>query len=319
MSPEEEKINDYVDSFHSPAETAFFTQAQLDKLKDEKQKLDNSRAFVASVIEKEDFEDLFQKATMEGRVFNQSQVNLVESRIAAIEDMEGVRVDISETLVSKSGQRIIMSSRFQTAFGYSIDTYAVKSELPPLISALQADGAPGADIDRVTSAMNKFGAVMLQRGIFVSLKDLLEEAVGKTLMGYSNKGASVGSAAAIGTNPNAVPQANELPLGFIEFLKNNEKEYDRVEHDILVDPKFLEFFEQMKTRYSFYQNLPVEKMAHEVIIRPQLWAKLSPQTKAWVQTLVEKHRPMFFDKVKEISTLIHAEKLTELKMKVGIK
>jgi hypothetical protein len=308
---EKQKISVYINSFDKPAETAFLTKQQIDKLNEDKQKLENTKAFVSSIIEKDNFDELFDKAVLEGRIYNQSQFNLVETKVGALEDMDGSRVDIAETLISKDGERIIMGMRLQKTLGFITDSYMDKDESDQLVGALQAEGIPGPEIDRVVSAMNKNGAVMLQRGVFIALKDMLEEAIGKSLSVHSTKGSYVpGNKSA---DNQRSTETDELPISFIEYLKNNEKEFDRVEHEILRDEKFVEFFETLKKHYSFYQNLPVEKMAHEVIVRPQLWNKLSPQTKAWVQTLVEKHRPNFQSKIQEVAAASNIGQLQNLK------
>jgi hypothetical protein len=319
MLPEEkQKIDEYVNSFESPAELSFFNEKQKNDMDLERRKLEASRTFVASIAEQADFDSRFQKATLEGRIFAPSQAINVDSKIRVVDGMDGARLDIQETLVSRSGQRLIMSGRLQQILGFITDSYMTKDEAGQLASALQADGVPGPEIDRVNAAVNKFGAVMLQRGIFVALKGMLEDAIGHSLPIYNPAQNNALVKSASSAAPSAQPkQGSELPAGFIEYLKNNDKEFDRVEHEIAADPKFQEFFSNLQKHYTYYQNLPSDRMAHEIILRPQLWNKLSPQTRVWIQNLVERNRQGFQSKVEQVAVTSGASKLDELKKSIA--
>jgi hypothetical protein len=226
--------------------------------------------------------------------------------------MDGVRVDVYESLISQSGQRMIMSERLREILGFFGDAYVLQDEQDEFVSALQADGVPGPEIDRLVSSLVKNGAVVLQRGVFLVLKPLLEDALGRTLRTF-NPNAGMAAAPANPAPTSDIPQGEELPFSFIEYLKNNDKEFDRVEHEVMNDQMFLEFFFALKQRYAYYKNLPPERMAGEMICRPKLWVKLSTQTRVWVQNLVERNREAFNQKVKQVASVSHAEKLDELK------
>lgn len=176
---------EYAESVNPPAELEFFSKEQMDKLKLEREKMDRSRVFVDSMFEKDDFEEQMQKAELEGHIYGPSEMSNMNAKFRAIDDGIGQRIDLKDSIVTKTGQRIIMSGRLQTLLGFLTDGYMLKDESDELISALQADGVPGPEIDRVNAAMNQYGAIIMQRGVFAVLKMPLEEALGKTLPLFS--------------------------------------------------------------------------------------------------------------------------------------
>lgn len=182
---EKEKAIQYVESLTTPAELAFFAKEQLIELQKEREKMDRSIVFVSTIIDKPDFESQLQKGELEGRIYGPSEMANTTAKFRVLDDGWGERIDLNETLVNKTGQRIIMSGRLQKLLGFLADGYMIKDEMDQLISALQADNVSSTDVDRVTSAMSLYGAIALQRGAFVSLKNLLEEATGRNLSYYN--------------------------------------------------------------------------------------------------------------------------------------
>ncbi len=316
-SEEKQKISEYINSFSNPAEVDFLSNGQIKEWEKSLKKYESSKTFVQSIIEKDDFEDLLQKATLEGRIFAPSQMAVMESQIKAIQDKGGARVDITESLVSKGGQRVIMSLRLQDILGFVTDSYMTKDEADQLISALQADGVPGPEIDRVNAAMNKFGAIVLQRGIFIDLQNLLEEAIGHALSVKDVKDFVPRPSPQFGTGGKEPKSLEELPIAFIEYLKNNDKQYDLLENDISKDPKFIEFFNNLKQHYTHYNNLSTEKMVGEVVVRPTLWSKLSPKVQELLITVVDRNRGPFQNIVQNIAKQSKVEQLYELKKTLG--
>jgi hypothetical protein len=317
---EKQQYIEYANSFNPPMEASFLTPAQLDQVNQERRKYESSAQFVKSILNNDDFEERINKSIIEGKIYSISQMALEREKLHALDDGDGTRIDVNETVISRSGQSVIMSGRLQDLLGFESDGYVLKDELNELVNALQADGVPGPEIDRVTAAMNKFGAIILQRGIFVALKGMLEEAIehSLTLHNFGSSGAKPQPAdKPVGVSGAQPKQGEEMPVGFIEYLKNNDKEFDRVEHEVMNDPQFQEFFSTLKKHYTYYQTLPADRMAHEIIVRPQLWSKLSPQTKAWVQTVVERNREAFRAKVDQVAVTSGAGKLDELKKSLG--
>lgn len=309
---------DYIVSFESPVETDFFTPDIKKKITALQSKLVATVSLVKALESKPQLSEDIDKEIMSGNIYAPNEAVHVEGILSALEG-GGSRIDTKESVVSPTGQRIIMSGRLQNLLGFSTDGYILKQESDKLTQSLQADGVPGPEIDKVNAAINKYGAVLVQRGVFIALKDILEQGIGRTLTIYNPAQGSSSVQSAVQTAPSGAQprQGEEMPAGFIEYLKNNDKEFDRVEHEITQDPKFQEFFANLQKHYAYYQKLPADRMAHEIILRPQLWVKLSPQTKVWVQNLVERNRESFQSKVAQVATAAGTSKLDELKKTLG--
>lgn len=306
-----EKYLDYVLAFTPPAESNFFTPIIKAVIEAEISKLANTYTFVENVLQSEDFDSKIERAVIDGKIFSPSQY----ARVAAVADVinqgSGARVDITETLINLSGQRIIMSPRLQNILGFATDGYMLKNEAGELAGALQADGVPGPEIDRVNQTMNKYGAISMQRGIFIELKNYLEESIGRTVT--VSKGYIPEQEPAVVIPQNSVKIAEEMPAGFIEFLKNNDKKYDVVEHKIMTDSNFIAFFNNLKQHNGYYKTLPGDRMAHEIILRPVLWSKLQPQLQMEVSSLVENNRKNFQEMVQHVAQTSGYNKLEALK------
>lgn len=344
---EKQKYIDYIYSLPHPAENSYLSKPVVEKLQQEKLKLENTAKLIPTILGYDDFEERLQRATVEDRIFNPSQYANVLAKMNALSQGEGERIDIQESLVSPTGQQIIMSGRLQELLGFATDGYMFKDEADELLGALQADGVPGPQVEKVNSAINKYGAISLQRGMYAVLKSAIEESIGHQLALYT-PGAdpvvlppqpedSVVEAAtealpvppvAPKPEPAPTPQPavrkplssytqDELPFGFIEYLKNTDKNFDRVENDLLRDSKFLEFFHQLQSNNKFYKSMTAERMAHEVMIRPPLWIKLSDDVQHNVAEMVERNRGPFSAKISEIADVAGLSKLKELKQ--GIK
>jgi|GEM_PF-5808176 len=312
-----QKFVDHMFSFPNPAEADFFNPDQLKQLDAERAKRDTSREFVEAIIEKDDFEERIQQSILNGRIYNSSQMNATEKRLSALDFGDGTRVDAFETLVSPDGTRIISSENLQDLLSVYGDTYITKDRSNELSNALSADGVPGPQIDRINAALLRQGFVSLQRGVFLVLKGMLEDSIGHTLPTFNpGSGKGTRNEAIRSTTPPA-PPSDQLPFSFVEYMRNTDKEFDRVEHEIINDLQFREFFSGLQKQYAYYQDLPAERMAGEIMVRPQLWSKLSPQTKVWVQNIVNRNRDEFQAKVGQVAQSAHLEKLEELKQSLA--
>lgn len=308
---------DYEEQFQYPAEADFFTADQNKQLEVIKVKMGVTHDFVASIVNKEDFDSRVEQAVVDGKIYSPSLYNQYNNIFKLLDNNYGLIVDITESLVSPSGQRVIMSRRLQNILGLSSDATMETSESDKLTSALAADGVAGPDIDKVNAAMNKYGMVIMQRGVFMSLKKMLEEAVGHQIPMYIAREGSQSSTPETAKPTQEVITGEDMPAGFIEYMKNHDKDYDRLEHDVMLDPNFVTFFDSLKQHYDYYKTMPSDRMAQEIILRPPLWNKLQPATQAAVQELVEKHRAHFLNIVKQVATVSGFGKLEELKKNLG--
>ncbi|MBX4187772.1 MAG: hypothetical protein KW793_01400 [Candidatus Doudnabacteria bacterium] len=314
MTTQDQQIAiDYAMTLEAPAEKEFFTPVQIEDLKNERQKFQESQNFVSAIKGKQDFEDRLEKAIIDGKVYSGSQMEVVTLRNDAL-DGYGDRIDIPESLVSKSGNWVIMSERLQKLLGFVTDGYMLKKEIDQLMSAMQADGVPGPEVDRAVAALNKNGAIGLQRGVFLPLKSMLEEAIGRSFSLRSKPQVEVSVQA---PSKQVTAPGAELHISFIEYLKNTDKDYDRVEYEVSHDPKFLEFFNNLKSHYAYYKSLSDEKMVAEIVVRPQLWIKLSPNIKESVLNIVERNRGPFMAKIDQVASLAHVNDLVTLKQNLS--
>ncbi|HYC79890.1 MAG TPA: hypothetical protein VEC17_02595 [Candidatus Binatia bacterium] len=303
---------EYLESFQHPVEADFFKPEQVSQLKQEEQKLEATKGYVSSRVNEEDLEDELQKAAVEGKIYSPSEFQVIKAKLLAYEG-EGERTDTQETIISPSGQRVIMGIRLQNVLGYDGDGFMTKEESDQLISALQADSVPSPEIDKVNAAMNKYRVILLQRGVFTELKDMLEEALGKKLTVV--RGDFVPKSTPQFAQHQELPKQElpELPPSFVEYLKTVDTEYNLLEKEVIADPKFIEFFSNLRKHYAYYQNLPAEKMVGELLIRPALWVKLSEPTQIKLQSLVQRNLAGFQTKVSKVASESHVEKLDDLK------
>jgi hypothetical protein len=312
---------EYLESFQHPVEGDFFTADQFKQLEDEKKSLESTRNYVASIAEKPDFEDLLQRSIIDGKIYGASQFAYIKDKLKTFEEGLGEREDIPETLVSPSGQRIIMSRRLQDVLGFDSDGYLTRESADKLAKGLQSDGVAGPQIDKVNSAMNKYNVIILQRGVFSALKDMLIEALGRNFITppahVQPVSAPVKEEPAVSPGPAKHGQSKilgELPKSFIDYLKKNEPGYANVVSTVSKDAKFIEFFSNLKKHYTYYQNLSAEKMVEEIFIRPVLWSKLSQSIKEIVEGMVLKHKDAFEGKPKVKEE--HGASITDLKAKL---
>jgi hypothetical protein len=318
---ERQKQIEYVSSFKQPAEATFIMPKQVEALNAEREKMLNTEKFINTVIETEDFEDAINKAVIEGKIYSASQYNSIKTKFDALDSKMGDRTNLAETIVNKTGQVIIMSGSLQERLGIYTDGFVSSDEQEDLANALQLDGVPSPEIDKVMAAMIKNGAVVMQRGAFNDLLPLLEETLGRKLNAYVPKAFLLTNEPVDATqltpssssSPDSMTMTGELPISFIEYLKNTDREFDRVENEIIKDQIFISFFENLKTHFAYYKTLSAEKMAAEVIIRPQLWVKLSPRTRASVENIVTRNRPTYMLKINEVAKVSGADKLADLR------
>lgn len=325
-----EKAIEYAESINPPAEIDFFTSEQLEALKKEREKMEQSRVFVLNIIEKDDFEELIQKAALENRIYNVAEMSSLKAKFRAIDEGLGDRVEINRSLITKTGQKIIASAKLQDLIKIYSDVYFLEEELDILTKALKAEGIDEPDIDRVASAMRTYGAVIIQRGVFTQLKSLLEDAVGSSLTinkSVENDAVSVQMPQDKAKKQNLpVSEANpqnknlvlpaDLTAAFVEYLKHNDISYTSTIKSVISDPKFIEFFEDLKKNYNYYKNLANEKMVEEIIQHPPLWNKLSGATSDSVRQMVERNKEGFDKKkaaVAQSASSEHGASLSALK------
>jgi hypothetical protein len=169
-------VLEYVRSFQPPAEIDFFDEKQKAKLKAETEKLQNTQKYLRSIVDNPDLGKNLEKDVVEGKIYSAGEMVKISERIKALEGY-GERISPKQSLVSPTGQRVIISDEVADILGFITDGYILPEELEDLIIALKHEGILDDEISKLKSAMAQHGAIILQRGVFAALFPILEESV----------------------------------------------------------------------------------------------------------------------------------------------
>jgi hypothetical protein len=176
---------DYVDSFNEPAEFDFLTDEQKNSLDAESKKLDKSIQHFKVKFGVSNWSEQMDKEMVQGDIYTIQQALTIADKFKALR-WYGSRWNMDKSLVTPTGQRIIMSKKCSDELELGMDSYISKDSLDPLLKILSDEGVDSASIEKVKIAAAKYGVVVLQNGSFVALKPLLEDylsrnsAVGKS-------------------------------------------------------------------------------------------------------------------------------------------
>jgi hypothetical protein len=165
---------DYVDSFIEPAEFDFLTADQKKSLEAEAKKLDKSIKHYKVVFGDTNWTEQIDKDILQGDVYTVQQALVVAEKQKA-RNWYGERIGIDKSLVSPTGQRVIMSIRCSDSLDLNMDGYITKDSLGQLVQILKEEGVNAESIEKVKSAADKYGVIILQNGIFAVLKPMLED------------------------------------------------------------------------------------------------------------------------------------------------
>ncbi|MBX4205187.1 MAG: hypothetical protein KW788_03320 [Candidatus Doudnabacteria bacterium] len=177
MKPNQDQIIEYVTSFDTPVESDFFGAKQNEKIEKEKTKLKKTLDYIDAVTKNPSLGAQMEKDIVTGLIYSQGEITKVRNRLRALEQT-GDRFFPDISLVSPTGQRIIMSRRFSDALGHMTDGYFKADELDLAIITLKAEGVLDDQLAKLRKAMSEHGAIIVQRGAYESLLDLLDEAAG---------------------------------------------------------------------------------------------------------------------------------------------
>ena len=176
MAISEDKIWEYIGSFEAPAEYDFFNDKQKKQIESEKIKLERTLDYARTVRKNPELEIKMDKAAIQGDIFSLPQAANIRSKLLALE-RTGNRVDIVKSIVSPTGQRVILSRDALDSLGFVIDSYVTQEDWEDLLVALKHDGLLDDETARAKAALEKYGVIVTQRGIYTVLRPLLEEAV----------------------------------------------------------------------------------------------------------------------------------------------
>jgi hypothetical protein len=170
----------YIYSWDSPVEVDFFGDKQNEQLSKEKAKLKKTEDYLAAVINNPGLGRELEKDIATGLIYSKGEMTKVQNRVRALEQT-GDRIFLDVSLVSPTGERIIMSRQFSDDFGFMTDGYLEQDEIEDVVLALKSEGILDDQITKVREAMDSHGAIVVQRGAYEALFDLLDDATGYDL------------------------------------------------------------------------------------------------------------------------------------------
>jgi hypothetical protein len=181
MTPKlDPKLLDYIYSWDTPVEVDFFTAKERDQLNRETKKLHKTQEYYEAVANNPGLGSQMERDVALGTIYSQGEINKILNRVRALEST-GDREFLDVSLVSPTGQRIIMSQNCADALGLITDGFVLPDELVELVDELRFEGITDDKINKVEIAMKTYGAVVLQRGAYEDLLDLLDQATGDDL------------------------------------------------------------------------------------------------------------------------------------------
>lgn len=159
-----------------PLEAYFFTEKEKQKIEDDRKKLDMTDQYYKAVKENPDYWSNLERATIAGQIFSSAQADLVSDRLKAL-DGSGLRMDLLKSIIHPKGHFILMSEQLAQNLNLSTDWYIAPDRYEALAAYLKKEGIGDADLARLKTSLSQYGAILVQRGVFVALKELLEEAL----------------------------------------------------------------------------------------------------------------------------------------------
>ncbi|HEX5430297.1 MAG TPA: hypothetical protein VFX17_04475 [Patescibacteria group bacterium] len=200
----------------------------------------------------------------------------------------GSRGDIENSVISPSGQRVIMNNKVASELGISTDADLTNhDEIMQLAQVLRKEGANDADVARVVNVASQGGSVALQKGSYATLRDLLpREALeeGRQVLNQRR----------------AESKQHERSHGFYNYIeRQNQGDYQKIVAAVAADPAFKGLEQKMRSNEG-YKNVPQTRIVEEVLARTSTRDQLSQSTKTSVNTILDTHRPEFIQKTKEI-------------------
>ena len=176
MAELNDHLIEYLYSFEAPADVDFFTDKQKQKLAGEDLKLHKTEEYLKAVGTNPQLGGQLEKDVAFGNIYSQGEIHRVENRQKALNGY-GQRIFPSISIVSPTGQKVIMSQYCSDELGFLTDGYILKDELPEVVLILKSEGVMEADLAKLRTAMNEHQAIIMQNGAMAALFDLLQECV----------------------------------------------------------------------------------------------------------------------------------------------
>ncbi|MGE5297808.1 MAG: hypothetical protein ACM3KM_01460 [Acidobacteriaceae bacterium] len=159
-----------------PFEPMFFTKKEKEKIENDEKKLEMTKQYHRAVVDNPDYSVNLEKAVLAGQIYSSQQAVQVNARLKALNG-SGARLDLNRSIIHPDGWHIIGSETLVKNLGLASDAYIFPDQLEVLIQNLKSEGVGEADLNKVRAGMKEHAAVGLQRGVYVALKEMLEEAL----------------------------------------------------------------------------------------------------------------------------------------------
>lgn len=173
----EVKVIDDVLAYDVPLEIHFFNQKQKDELEKERVKLESTIKYVTAVLDNPELDQDLDKAVAEGKIYSPAMTANVREKIRVVFDGMGTRFDLSKSIISETGQFVLMSENCVMKIKQFTDGTIQKKDIEGFLETLAGEGVAQDKLDKIRQAGTRIGAVIVQRGGFLALKPMLEEAL----------------------------------------------------------------------------------------------------------------------------------------------
>ena len=174
MANQQNELDSYIASFEPPLEVYFFSPKEQEKIEAMKRKIDTTAQYLQAILDNPELGKNLEKDTMAGKIYSIGELANANLILRALEG-NGARVDIRRSLVSPTGQIVIMSENCASTLGLIADGYITKSDFEQLVQILRNEQVPEVQIKKLQEAINQNEVIMVQRGAFAALKPFMEE------------------------------------------------------------------------------------------------------------------------------------------------
>jgi hypothetical protein len=174
MTTQQEQLNSYIASFTPPLEVYFFSPKEQEKIEAMRRKLDMTAQYLQAILDNPDLAKNLDRDTMSGKLYSIGEIANVNMMLSALEG-DGARIDIKKSLVSPTGQVVILSENCASILGLMADGYIEKPDFEQFVQILRNEGVPDVQIKKLQEAISQNEVIMVQRGMFAALKPFMEE------------------------------------------------------------------------------------------------------------------------------------------------
>ncbi len=172
-----EKAIEYALTFEGPAEVYFLSDTERKKIAADTEKLNSSINYYKKSLENPGLAEKMDKVIFNGEIFSFAEAEIINARLKALDGI-GHRGDVKKSLISPQGDIVIISDRVANKMGFAGDGYVLMEDLDDLIKNLKEEQIQETELQKLNSAVQRNGAIVIQLGVYTALRPLLNEVVG---------------------------------------------------------------------------------------------------------------------------------------------